>query len=494
MRKTPGNELALPVPKPGKGQQRWLHDALRQMILRGSLAPGIRLPATRDLSRQYGLARGTVASVYEQLAAEGYVAGAVGRGTFVAGELPENMQAGLRPLWRAAPQASSLPKSRLGHMLAASPFPLAALPPATPFRPAVPDLRAFPTAVWARVAAGRLRRSRPDWLQDGDPLGYVPLRREIAGYAGSARGIACSFGQVAIFTSVQQALDVCSRLLLEPGECAWIEEPGYPGARRVLAAAGADLVHIPVDNDGLVVAHGIRAAPNARLAYVTPARQSPTGVPLSAARRQALLEWAHRAGAALVEDDYDGEYRFSGRPLAALKSIDHDDRVIFLGSFSKLLFPALRIAYAVLPASLVEAVTGALSLVTRQTSSVLQVLLHEFIADGHFGRHIRRMRLKYRERAEALQSAAKRYWQGALLLPEIEAGLDVAARLTPDGNDRALAKAGAAQRLELRPLSAYAARESQAITGFLLGFAPFSPEEIDAGARQVARLLEHVPC
>jgi GntR family transcriptional regulator / MocR family aminotransferase len=328
-----------------------------------------------------------------------------------------------------------------------------------------------------------------DLLADGQAQGYRPLREAIAEHVRVARGIACSADHVVILSSVQQVLDLCARLLLDPGDQAWIEDPGYQGARLVLEAAGARLVCVPVDRDGMDVTTGKALGPHARLAYVTPGRQAPLGPPLALERRLALLEWARTQGALIVEDDYDSEYRFDGRPLAALKSLDDTGHVVYCGTFSKLLFPALRIAYAVVPDNLVEPFVAALSLTSRHVPLDTQATLHAFIAEGHAGRHIRRMRELYGERAQALRGAAARHWTGLLALPEIDAGIDAPAFL-PIGTDDALAATLAMQAgIETRALSSYAI-EHAAPAGLVLGFACVGADEIHAAARKLARVLE----
>ncbi|MEI6000948.1 PLP-dependent aminotransferase family protein [Paraburkholderia bengalensis] len=504
MRRATEIDLALNARPEGMPLQRWLYGELRAAILAGRLGPGARLPATRDLAARHGVSRGTVLGVFAQLAAEGYLTGAVGRGSFVASELPDG-----RFESPAAPDAARLARKRArsridsgdahgagiglserGRLLARSAFALEGRSfPARAFRPSHPDLAAFPFALWARVAARRSRLSNRSILTDGEAQGYRPLREAIAEHVRVTRGIACTADHVAVVGSVQQVLDLSARLWLDPGDAAWMEDPGYQGAQRVLAAAGARIAAVPVDTNGIDVAAGRRLAPHARLAYVTAGRQAPLGPALSLERRLALLDWAHASGALVIEDDYDSEYRFEGRPLAALKSLDEAGHVIYCGTFSKLLFPALRIAYAVLPERLVEPFVAALSLTSRHAPLDQQATLHAFIAEGHAGRHVRRMRELYGERAQALAEAARRHWTGLLALPPIVAGLDAPAFL-PAGTDDALAARLAAEAgVETRPLSAYAVGRA-APAGLVLGFACVGVDEIDAGARALARVLQ----
>jgi GntR family transcriptional regulator / MocR family aminotransferase len=496
MRRAADIEVAL-NPKPdGVPLHRWLYGELRSAILEGRLSAGARLPATRDLAARYAISRGTVVGVFAQLAAEGYLCGTVGRGSFVAADLPDRHFEPVRISKRGAAQHAApvttrdIGLSTRGRQLARSAFAVAGRSvPARAFRPAQPDLQAFPYALWARIAARRVKLQNRGLLADGEAQGYRPLREAIADHVRVARGITCTAEHVVVLGSVQQVLDLCARLLLDPGDEAWIEDPGYPGARLVFEAAGAKLVCVPVDRDGIDVAAGVSLGPHARLAYVTAGRQAPLGPPLALERRLALLEWARSQGALIVEDDYDSEYRFNGRPLAALKSLDDTGHVVYCGTFSKLLFPGLRIAYAVLPEHLVEPFVAAFSLTSRHAPLDTQATLHAFIAEGHAGRHVRHMRELYGERAQALQAAAQRYWTGLLALPEIAAGIDTPAFL-PRGTDdtHAAALAGAAG-IETRTLSSYAVQQV-APSGLVLGFASVGADEIHASARKLARALE----
>jgi len=502
MRRATEIDIALNPRPEGTPLQRWLYGELRAAILDGRLGPGARLPATRDLAARHRVSRGTVLDVFAQLAAEGYLAGAVGRGSFVAGELPDRRfeSAPAKAAVRASPKkpnaAPGIELSNRGQLLARSAFAIEGRSfPARAFRPSQPDLESFPFALWARVAARRSRLSNRSMLADGEAQGYRPLREAIAEHVRLARGIACTREQVAIVGSVQQTLDLSARLWLDPGDAVWMEDPGYHGARLVFEAAGARIAAVPVDMHGIDVAAGLLKAPDARLAYVTAGRQAPLGCSLSLERRLALLDWAHARGALVIEDDYDSEYRFEGRPLAALKSLDAERQkekgghVIYCGTFSKLLFPALRIAYAVLPERLVDPFVAALSLTSRHVPLDQQATLHAFIAEGHAGRHMRRMRELYGERAEALREAAARHWKGMLTVPPIVAGLDAPAFL-PEGVDDALAARLAAEAgIETRALSSYAI-ERKAPAGLVLGFAGVDPQAIDAGAKALARVLQ----
>lgn len=506
MRRAEQIELAL-APRPnGMSLQRWLYDELRTAILMGRLSSGARLPSSRDLAARFALSRGTVLGVFSQLTAEGYLTGAVGRGSFVTSELPDRrIDSSDRPSIKtrtgrsgahdrhgdnvddARPRAIAL--SARGRLLARTAFQVSGrTSPARAFRASQPDLDAFPFDLWARLAAKRTRRTRRDLLGDGEAQGYRPLRAAIAGYVGMSRGITCTADSVVVLGSVQQAIDLGARLLLDPGDAAWIEDPGYPGARFVLEAAGARVVGVPVDAGGIDVEWARQHAPDARLAYVTAGRQAPLGPPLALERRLSLLEWARDRDAVIIEDDYDSEYRFEGNPLAALKSLDHDGHVIYCGTFSKLLFPGLRTAYAILPDRFVDPFVAALSLTARHVPLDQQSVLHEFIADGHFGRHIRRMRMLYSERAEALKSTADRRLSGLLHVPRIVAGLDAPAFLPPGIDDADVARRLAREGIETRPLSLYAI-DRPAPSGLVLGFASVGSDAIESGMIALARVL-----
>ncbi len=501
MRRPTDIEIAL-APRPeGMPLQRWLYGEIRSAILAGRLLPGSRLPATRELALRLNLSRGTVLVVYEQLGAEGYIRSATGRGSFVAPELPD-----LKPVpavtgsrkriltdgqgMGAGCDAPGVALSARGKAMANTPFKVEGRAvQAGAFRPNHPDVSEFPFDLWTRIAAGRSRRLRRNMLADGEARGFRPLREAIAVHLGSARGITCNAEHVVMVGSLQQVFDISARLLLDPGDEVWVEDPGYPGVRLILAAAGAKIVDIPVDAGGMDVTAARSLAPDARLVYVTAGRQAPLGSVLALDRRLSLLAWARQTGAVVIEDDYDSEYRFKGAPLAAMKSLDDAGRVIYCGTFSKLLFPSLRMAYAVLPDQLIDPFTAALSLTYRHVPLIPQITLHEFIAEGHFGRHIRRMRLLYAERAEALRRAADTYLKGLLKIPAITMGLDTPAFLSPGTNDEHIAHLATREGIESRPLSVYAGTHPVR-PGLLLGFAAVSPEKIISGAQTLARVLE----
>ena len=357
-----------------------------------------------------------------------------------------------------------------------------------PFRPGLPALDAFPFEVWARLEARRWRLAPRHLLDYGDPAGHAPLRHAIAAYLGEARGVRCEWDRVIIVAGSQQGLDLAARVLLDPGDAAWIEAPGYPGARGALEAAGLRLVPVPVDADGLDVEAGARLAPRARLAYVTPSHQYPLGVTMSLARRLALLEWARQARAWIIEDDYDSEYRYVGRPLSALQGLDTAGRVVYVGTLSKVLFPSLRLGYLVVPPSLVDVFAGARAIADRHAPLIAQAVLSDFIEDGHFARHIRRTRMLYAERQAALLDVARRELAGRLDVPAAGAGMHLGGWLPPGIRDRAAAQAAARHGVMAPPLSTYRMRPGGR-GGLMLGYAAFTPREIRDAGRRLAQAL-----
>ena len=470
---------------------RQLYEALRQSIVDGVLTPGLRLPATRSLAAELGVSRNTVLSAYEQLLAEGYLEGKMGSGTYVPRALPEEMMQvrhttsqprGGPPKRRGLSQRGELLAKTASTIARSSGFP-------RPFRPGIPALDAFPFAIWMRLVARHSRRPPRTMLSYDDAAGYAPLRKAIAAHLGAARAVRCEPEQVHITTGSQQALDLIARLLLDPGDAAWIEDPGYPGARSALEGQGIRLTPVPVDNDGLDVAAGAARCPQARLVYVSPSHQYPLGVTLSLPRRFALLDWARRADAWIVEDDYDSEFRYAGRPLAALQGLDRDDRVVYVGTFGKTLFPSLRLGYLVVPPELVRSFTAARGTIDRQTATLPQAVVTDFINEGHFTRHIRRMRTLYRERQETLLRAAKRELDGRLEILPCATGLHVAAWLPPGQDDRAASQAAARVGVEAPALSSYyLTRPSQG--GLLLGYAGWEPRQIRDAVRRLAGALD----
>ncbi len=469
---------------------RQLYDGLRHAILSGQLHPGARLPSTRALADELGLSRNTVMSAYLQLLAEGYLEGKVGAGTYVARLLPDEvLRAQPAAHLGARPRKAESRLSERGRRLVAIPVALSrGLGGPRAFRPGTPALDVFPFGLWRQLQARCWQHPPPELLGYGPSAGYRPLREAIAAYLGAARAVRCEPEQVIIVAGSQQGLDLTARLLLDPGAAAWIENPGYPGARGALLAADVRVVPVPVDGEGLDVAAGVARCPDARLVYVSPSHQYPLGVTMSLKRRLALLEWASRAGAWVLEDDYDSEYRYVGRPLAALQGLDSAGRVIYLGTFSKVLFPALRLGYLVVPPDLVEAFTAARMLADRHSPSMDQAVLAEFLAQGHFARHIRRMRVLYAERQAALVEAARRELGGLLEVRPSEAGMHLLGWLPAGVDDQAASQRAKVHDVEAPPLSSYSSEPLER-GGLVLGYAGVDADEIAAGVRRLAKAL-----
>jgi GntR family transcriptional regulator/MocR family aminotransferase len=479
--------LSLPSPA-GRDLYRWIYEELRSAILGGRLQPGSRLPATRDLARTYRVSRPTIVTAFEQLKSEGYVEGRVGSGTYVSQVLPDQLLQ-----VRSASVPKGLPRRRTplsSYARRLHPF----FPPTAPkliraFRANQPALDAFPTTLWAQVAARRLRRVSAGLLAGGESLGYRPLREAVAEYLNTARGVKCSAEQVLIVSGAQEGLDRTGRILLDSGEPAWMEEPGYPGAVRVFEALGARIQPVPVDEEGLNPETGLKRCPRARLVYVTPAHQYPLGVTMSLRRRLALIESARRSGMMIFEDDYDSEYRYSGRPVPALQGLDRSGVVLFAGSFSAVLFPALRLGYLVVPESMVDVFAAAGSVSTHHPPLLEQAALCDFITEGHFARHVRRMRELYAERLSVLLDSAREKLSGLLEISTVEAGLQTIGWLKGHLNAEAAAAAAAENDVEVIPLNRYAWGRSRK-QGLVLGFAAVDPREILRGVERLAAALQ----
>jgi GntR family transcriptional regulator/MocR family aminotransferase len=352
----------------------------------------------------------------------------------------------------------------------------------------MPALDAFPFAEWSRITSKFWRKPSPDLLFYGDPAGYEPLREQIATYLGAARAVQCDASQVIVISGSQQALELSARLLVDPGDAVWIEDPGYLGARAALAASEARVVPVPVDAEGIDVDAGVRLCADARVAYVTPSHQFPLSVTMSLARRLALLDWAARADAWILEDDFDSEYRYAGRPLASLQGLDGYGRVIYIGTFSKVMFPSLRIGYMVVPPDLVDAFVAARAIVDRHPPTVEQAALAQFMADGHLARHIRRMRMLYEERQQMLLDAGRRELRELIDLQPADTGMHVVGWLPAGADDAEIARRCSAAGVEAAALSAYCldAKLPPALT---LGYAACDERTIREGAGKLAGVL-----
>jgi GntR family transcriptional regulator / MocR family aminotransferase len=461
-----------------------IYDSFRHRIIRRELRAGELVPSSRWLARELRVSRLPVLNAYAQLLAEGYFESRVGSGTFVASSLPaqhRSLGAATATIGKASRRISS-------HATAMPPYQRPVWAGSLgPFQIGQPDLHSFPMDIWSKLIARYSRRVQVKGLQYGDPMGLLELRETIAVYLRTARGVRCEAGQIMIVSGSQQALDLTTRVIVDPGAAVWVEEPGYWLVHYVLRAAGCRAVPVPVDAEGLNVAAGMRLNRKARAVFVAPSHQYPLGVTMSATRRLQLLEWAQRAGAWIVEDDYDSEYRYNSKPIASLQGMDHHDRVIYIGTFSKIMFPALRLGYIVIPPDLVERFAAMRQSMDLCPPHTPQAVMLEFIREGHFARHIRRMRPIYAERREVLVTElARAFGEDAEIIGD-EAGMHLTLLLPKLHKDEQLAARAAKESLWLSPLSAsYVGRSPR--HGFVLGFGNTRANQIPAAVRQLKRL------
>jgi GntR family transcriptional regulator/MocR family aminotransferase len=470
--------------------QAQLCASLRRAIGDGVLRPGTRLPSSRALAADLRISRTTAVLAFDQLIAEGWLTTRSGSGTFVSTRPAGDRQGPVSPATIDVPATPHPPLSRRGAALATTPRTAMKLGGAPrPFRIGTPALDRLPLAAWTRLVTRRLKTITLGELDYRDPAGEPALREAIAEHVRRVRGAVCSADQVIVVAGAQHGLELTCRILLDPGDRVWLEEPGYTGARAALVGAGARIVPVPVDADGIVVAAGVRRAPAARLAYVTPSHQYPMGVPLSLARRQALLAWARRASAWIVEDDYDCGFHYGSRPMPCLQGLDAGGRVIYVGSFSKTLFPALRLGYLIVPADLREAAVSARRASDVHSPILDQGVLADLMASGAFERHLRRMRTEYKRRLAALAAAAARHAKGLLTLRPVTTGLHAVADLH-GVDDQAVFREAIARGVELMPLSAYAFdRRRRPVQGLVLGFAATPADRFDAGMIALAAAI-----
>ena len=472
---------------PQQGLARQLYQALRERILDGRLQRRTRLPASRDLANLLGISRNTVTRAFDQLYAEGYIEGRIGAGTYVA-ELSGATRSTPAPSAQAqlsgSTQSAALQLLQNHHL---NP-PLSGPPRA--FRVGVPAFDLFPFETWARLSARFWRKPSPARLGYGDPAGDLQLRELIAAYLRNSRGLHCDPAQIVVTNGAQQAISLCAQLLVTPGARVAVENPGYRAAGHALAIAGAQLCGVAVDGEGLNTA-ALERIEECRLVYVTPSHQYPTGVTLSLARRLQLLEWAERTDGLIIEDDYDGEYRYSGTPLAPLAALDRQGRVLYVGTFCKIAFPALRLGYLVLPPALAEAFARRRALDMRHSEIGTQAVMAEFIAAGHFQRHIRRMRGAARSRRDALLAGWPADVTGCAPLAVVEAGLHLCVRVSSLARERELISAAERVGVEMTALSSYWLPDSRTPedqrAGLVLGFAAVPEAQISEALQALRR-------
>jgi GntR family transcriptional regulator / MocR family aminotransferase len=474
--------------KATKPLHKQIYDAFRAMIVGRSLDSGQQIPSTRALAAELRISRIPVLTAYAQLLAEGYFEARVGAGTFICSSLPEQMTSSARRGTRTAQvRSGSRPVARRTMLLP----PYETFPWVRgfgAFSVSHPAFDQFPFKVWSSIVMRHCRSSHPTGLQYGGPMGIEPLREAICTYLRTARAVHCDPHQIMIVTGSQQALEISARVLLDVGSPAWVEEPGYWLTRHVLTAAGCRLIAVPVDTEGMDVAAGIKLCRKARAAYVAPSHQYPLGATMSASRRLQLLDWAQSSGFWIIEDDYDSEYRYGSMPIASLQGLDNHSRVIYIGTFSKTLFPSLRLGYVVIPADLVDRFAAVRHATDIGPAYFYQAVVTDFINDGHFGRHIRRMRLLYGQRRTALVECLRKEFGSTLDVLGAEAGMHLAVTLPPGFRDRELATRAAREKLWLWPLSpCYLGETSR--QGFILGFGSTNETEIPNAVRQLKGLL-----
>jgi GntR family transcriptional regulator/MocR family aminotransferase len=465
--------------------------AIRDAILSGALAPGQRLPSSRTLARDQDVSRTTAVTVFDQLTAEGLIVSRVGAGAYVSDALNahrpaivgkavkgDEVKRGPARLARLTQGASEQYFTRLSHPVQSRAFVTG-----------TPAYEAFPVALWARLTARYWRESRGWMLGYPEPSGLMALRMAVSAHLRANRGVVCEPEEIFIVNGAQEAFNRIGNILLDPGDPVWFENPGAIGARNSLISCGARLVPVPVDSEGINVVAGLKAAPDFRLAFVTPSHQHPTGVTMSLERRLELLRAAESAGAWIIEDDYDGEFFYSGRPLPTLKSVDSAGRVIYVGTFSKSLFPALRLGFLVAPPGLADAFGRIAGATLQGAPTNQQAVVANFIQEGHFASHIRRMRKLYSERQEVLIEAANARLGGLLDVVRTESGFQTIGYLAEGLEEQQVVEAAAARGVIVAPLRRFCI-EPVAMQGLALGFSAGEPREIRAGVATLAEVLE----
>jgi GntR family transcriptional regulator / MocR family aminotransferase len=464
---------------------RQIYLQLRSAILSGTLRPANKLPSTRALAAQLGVSRSAVVSAFEQLLAEGYASGRTGAGTYIASNLPEPFAATHRRKRRPASPGKAVPLSReLGGF-----SDVTVQNDERPFNLGRTLVDARTVELWRKLSARTLRSFGPNHLGYADPQGMLELRKAICDYLQAARAVRCEPGQIVVTAGTQQAIDIVIRVMQGPDKEVWIEDPGYSLTRLALVAAGARVRPIPVDQYGINVAEGIRRAPKARAVFITPSHQFPKGVVLSMARRLELLAWARESGAWIVEDDYTSEFRYGGRPLASLQGLDEAERVIYIGTLNKALFPGLRLGYAVVPPSLVRPFVIARYLMDRQPSSLCQAVVAAFMEEGHFAAHIRRMREMYRNQRDALVTALRRRLGDHLTLEPPDQGMHLVTYTRRGLSDVTIERVAREHSVVVRAMSRLYV-DAPAQSALMLGFSGYPRQIIAPAIARLARAFE----
>ena len=467
--------------------QAQLYNQIRELIFSGQVKPGVRLPSTRDLVGQLGVSRNTIVYALDRLVAEGYLNSRIGSGIYVSDLRREAVQrlrnTGPSLTVRKVDQISE----RAARLLTTSISPTYASTQFQPFRPCQPAVDRFPMRNWNRSRSYALRLSTTELFGEGDPAGLLRLRRALSIYLRDARGVRCNVDQIVITAGAQQALSLIGAALINPGDSVWIEDPGYLGARAALLAAEAAVVPIPVDADGMTIPPGVNKRP--RLIYVTPSRQFPLGVTMSLPRRLALLDYVRRNDALVIEDDYDSEFRYVDRPLPSLQGLTNDAHVIYVGSFSKVLFPSLRLGYLVLPEHLVEIFCKLKEIRDAASSTLDQATAAVFLEEGFFSTHVRRMRRLYRDRLEVFLDEAQKHLAGWLSLPTIEAGMDAVGWLESGADDAKTSRRLSAAAIIVPPLSVYSL--TTCAPGLLFGFTACSAPQIRSAMKTISKLIRN---
>jgi GntR family transcriptional regulator / MocR family aminotransferase len=451
-----------------------IYEGYRNAILNGQLRPGQRLQSTRALATELRISRLPVVIAYEQLLHEGYIEGKIGAGTYVNHSIPDELtQANRHRISEQHYADSSVEEFQ--NLLA-------------PFRVSLPALDHFPAKIWSRLVSHHARNFSVENMAYGDPAGHFPLREAIAEYLRTARAVKCEANQILIVSGSQLALQMCARALLTESESVCIEEPGYPGARDALQATGAKLIPIPVDDEGISIQKLSSYKKKVRVVYVTPSHQYPLGTLMSASRRLELLDWADQNRTWIIEDDYDSEYRYASRPLGSLQGIDNSSRVIYIGTFSKVLFPSIRIGYIVVPAELIKTFAQIRESLDIFSPTLYQLVLTDFIEQGHFARHLRKMRSIYLSRRNALIASLQKHFGNYLVPFNTDGGLHLCAFLPKGIDDQETARNAAQRGISIMPLSScYSGKKT--MSGLVLGFAGANKSQIETAVKILHQII-----